>query len=345
MKRTWIVWSLLWVAFFTVGMLVRHCVSPDSTFELYGYDYGTYTENFASYEFMTYMPFRHPLLGLFAAPFINFGAQAAKMSPQTYFILLHAMFALFGTLAAWLVWTIGGWVAVCVFLTIPFAWIAAAVPESYAISMCILLAVAWWAKNQGRRGKSALANGIVWATLFIAAGGVTLTNGIKVVMAYVIANRLSRRQWKWLVVAAVGMLAIGVAFFALRMWMWNSAHPDMQKSVSASIGQTIARMQVDMTLTERMKAVAGNFFLFPFTMGNSLATIWAVLAYAAAAVGAWVARRDRIVWVMGGMFAVDVAVHIVCGWALDEAWIFSPHWVWMVPVLIGLAFGRKEAAA
>ena len=338
-------WLLLWGAFLAVGMIVRHNVSPDSTYELYGYDYGTYTVNFASYGFMTYMPFRHPLLGLFSIPFISISGWLVKTSPQIYFILLHAMFAMFGTLSTWFVWKIGGLVAVLLFLTIPFVWIATATPESYAISMCVLLAVVWWTKFQECYCKSVIVKGIVWAVLFIVAGGVTLTNGLKVVIAYAISNKLSRRQWKWFAIASLGLLFLGIAFFAFRMWMWNVTHPDMQKSIWVSIGQTLARSQVDMTFFERLKAIACNFFLFPLSMGNQFAALWAVLVYVAAVASAWATRRTRIVWVMCGMFAVDVAIHIICGWALNEAWIFSPHWVWVVPIFIGGALRPKEEAA
>ena len=326
-----------------VGMMIRRSVPLDFAYELYGYDYGKYTMSFADMGFIACTPFRHPLLGLLAAPFIVVGAQVARMSLQTYLIFLQAVFAIFGTLSAWLVWRISGWIAFCIFLTIPFVWLAAAVPESYAISMCILLAVVWWARNQETCGKGALANACVWTALFIAAGGVTITNGFKVAVVYVIANRLSRRQWKWFMIGTAGMLILGVAYFALRMWMWNAAHPDMCKSPWQSLLLNLRWMISDMSPAERVKATIGNFFVFPFAMGNSCATIWAALIGSAALAGAWVARKDRIIWAMGGMFAVDVAIHVVCGWALEEAWIFAPHWVWMVPVLIGVLARRKEA--
>ena len=217
MTLTCIVWFILWAAFFTVGMLIRQSVPADFGYELYGYDYGKYTAYFASYGFITYMPFRHPLLGLLSAPFISFGAQIARISPQTYFALLHAVFAGLGTLAVWLVKEIGGWIAACIFLTVPLVWLVAAVPESYAISMCVLLGVAWWVKNKERYGKCPLANVIVWVVLFVVAGGVTLTNGLKVAIAYVVVNRLSLRQWKWFVIASLLMLLMGLAFFELRM--------------------------------------------------------------------------------------------------------------------------------
>lgn len=336
-------WLILWAAFFMVGMLIRQSVSADFNYELYGYDYGKYTVYFASYCFITYMPFRHPLLGLFSAPLINFGAQIVRISPQTYFVLLHAVFAGLGTLAAWLVKEIGGWIAVCVFLTIPFVWLVAAVPESYAISMCVLLGVVWWVKNQERHGKNPFVIVIVWVALFAVAGGVTLTNGLKVAIAYVVVNRLSRRQWKWFAIASLAILLIGIVFFGLRMHIWNMAHPEAQKSISHSMEATLRWMNNGMSVTEWARAVVRNFFFFPLTMGRRLAMLWAVLVYLTAAFGIWVARKERIVHVMGGMFAVDVVIHIVCGWALEEAWIFSPHWIWMVPILAGSAIRYKVA--
>ena len=340
-KLGWLIWPLLWTGFFTVGLLIRLNAPCELDYELYGYDYGTYTTSLASCGFITYMPFRHPLLGLLLSPFIYFAAQIARVSPDAYLIFLHMLFATFGVLAAWLVKEIAGWMAVTLFLTIPFVWLAAAIPESYAISMCVLLATMWWVENQENHGRSPLFRNIVWGSLFVVAGGVTLTNGLKVVAAYLLSNRLSRRQMMYFAIGAVVFLLLGVAFFGLRMYIWNAVHPDMHRSVAGSIKATLFWVNSDFSCLGRIKAIVANFFLFPITMGNGVAVLWAVVLYVFAAAGAWFSRRQTFLRVMAGMFAVDAMIHIVCGWALEEAWIFSPHWIWMLPVLGGRLFDKN----
>ena len=49
----------------------------------------------------------------------------------------------------------------------------------------------------------------------------------------------------------------------------------------------------------------------------------------------WVGRRYPLAWAIPLYLAVDVAVHLVGGYGLDEAIIFGGHWVFLVPMALG----------
>lgn len=49
----------------------------------------------------------------------------------------------------------------------------------------------------------------------------------------------------------------------------------------------------------------------------------------------WVGRRYPLAWAIPLYLAVDVAVHLVGGYGLDEAVIFGGHWVFLVPMALG----------
>ena len=49
----------------------------------------------------------------------------------------------------------------------------------------------------------------------------------------------------------------------------------------------------------------------------------------------WVGRRDPLAWAIPLYLAVDVAVHLIGGYGLDEAVIFGGHWVFLVPMALG----------
>lgn len=49
----------------------------------------------------------------------------------------------------------------------------------------------------------------------------------------------------------------------------------------------------------------------------------------------WVGRRYPLAWVIPLYLAVDVAVHLIGGYGLDEAVIFGGHWVFLVPMALG----------
>ena len=49
----------------------------------------------------------------------------------------------------------------------------------------------------------------------------------------------------------------------------------------------------------------------------------------------WVGRRYPLAWAIPLYLAVDVAVHLIGGYGLDEAIIFGGHWVFLVPMALG----------
>ena len=327
-------WVSVWLACFVVGMIIRVNVPTNFEFELLGYDYGKYTAYYSDLNWISYMPFRHPLLGIFSSPFVLVFDRMANASVLLYHVFLQLTFAVFGALCVWLVKQIAGWGAACIFMTFPFVWIASAVPESYAISMLVLLSVTWWVVNQHKYQMSFRQKCLVWLGFFVLAGGVTLTNALKVAIMYVLSTDLSKKQLKRLFLFVLMICLVVVCFFAIRMWLWNIAHPQSQKTVLKALRITLSWISTDMTIAAWVKSVICNFFLIPLTLGCKAAAPWAAVVYGFACYSVWVMRRTRIVKVLLGMFAVDVVIHIVCGWAVNEAYIFSPHWMWMLPVII-----------
>jgi hypothetical protein len=51
--------------------------------------------------------------------------------------------------------------------------------------------------------------------------------------------------------------------------------------------------------------------------------------------GVWKGRRQRIVQMLLGWFAVDVMLHLVLGFAVNEVYIMASGWVFIIPIAIG----------
>ncbi len=148
-------------------------------------------------------------------------------------------------------------------------------------------------------------------------------------------------------------------YFYIRLELWNVVHPEMPKSVSGALSQTFSWVPHGMGALERIKAMVVNFFLIPvvpifslpvesgFVLRNTppigcLGWGWGVCVYLAAIVALWKIRGCRLAKAMCGMFVVDVAIHLVCGWGLQEGWLFSAHWFFMIPIMIGLSVQRSR---
>jgi len=56
-----------------------------------------------------------------------------------------------------------------------------------------------------------------------------------------------------------------------------------------------------------------------------------VLLFAA---GVWAGRRSRFMWLCMSFFALDMALHIGLGFGINEVYIMSAHWIYVIPVAV-----------
>lgn len=66
-----------------------------------------------------------------------------------------------------------------------------------------------------------------------------------------------------------------------------------------------------------------------------------VLVVALFAIGIWCGRRSKFMWLCFSFFALDMALHIGLGFGINEVYIMSAHWIYVIP--IAAAFALKSA--
>lgn len=59
--------------------------------------------------------------------------------------------------------------------------------------------------------------------------------------------------------------------------------------------------------------------------------------------GVWCGRRSRWLWLAMSFFGFDMLIHFVLGFGLNEVYIMSPHWLFIITIAIG--FLVRQAAA
>ncbi len=61
--------------------------------------------------------------------------------------------------------------------------------------------------------------------------------------------------------------------------------------------------------------------------------------------GVWCGRRKRFLWLALSFMGFDLFIHMVLGFGLNEVYIMSPHWLFIMPIAMGYLFkqsaGRK----
>lgn len=186
--------------------------------------------------------------------------------------------------------------------------------------------------------------------LSILNGMITVTNAIKPVLAAAALKMFPRRTFARAAVAGAVLLAAGAAFFAARLAIWNLSHPEEIKTFAGCFEKTLSWIP-DFSLQDKLKAAA-DFFLLPTGKLYSLCGFPSfcpkageILSFGTlfmAAISAVVNLKTSLVKMMLAMFSVDVVIHLGFFWGMDEPFVFAGHWIWMVPVLIGLLFKRRK---
>ena len=57
--------------------------------------------------------------------------------------------------------------------------------------------------------------------------------------------------------------------------------------------------------------------------------------------GAWVARRSKFFLVVVSWFGFDMLMHIGFGFGINEVYIMTAHWAFIIPIAIGYLLSRK----
>lgn len=59
--------------------------------------------------------------------------------------------------------------------------------------------------------------------------------------------------------------------------------------------------------------------------------------------GIWSGRRSRFLWLALSFFAFDFFIHFILGFGLNEVYIMSPHWLFIITLSIGFLLKKTEA--
>ena len=58
------------------------------------------------------------------------------------------------------------------------------------------------------------------------------------------------------------------------------------------------------------------------------------------AIGIWFGRKSRFLWMCLSCFAVDLFIHVLLGFGINEVFIMAPHFMFVLP--IATAYLLKE---
>ncbi len=215
--------------------------------------------------------------------------------------------------------------------------------ESYPLSMALLVLSLLCLSGQLKQEKRLSGWHVTLWSLVL--GGVTLTNFAKPLSLLLLSKEESLWQRvRKVLLPTLLLLALVVAVG----WFYQQRRAGAEESMFTAQVNDLLRFQT------RSADIVPDFFGHPLLISNLEMrelygeTVlrptpyacwamklfpWGVVLLLLAMIG--VGRRYPLAWAIPLYLAVDVAVHLVGGYGLDEAIIFGGHWVFLVPMALG----------
>ncbi len=350
--------------YFAYGLWLRGQIPLDADpGELHGFDYNGHGLLFADHRLILFTRFRHPLFGWLMSPIPLFGARIARLSFVAYWGYLSLIFSAIVTACVWLVYRISARIegvgrlkaAVCAsgFACFGYMRYLAAGPESFPVSMLLALAVLWWGLHSPFAGSRRRLDRIGWGALFLLSGGITITQGVKTALSFIVARRPSRRTWLFIAAGALALAAAGALFYAVKLvWLGGdggrtvaSAFKELFASIPHGLSWGQRLRMAEMFLCEPIIPHGAPYSVSRITEGYGSWWQYALCAatYLIAAVGAWRMRRTLLVRMLAATLAIDAAIHFACFWGMEEAQIYCAHWFYAIPLLAAGALAKPNA--
>lgn len=195
--------------------------------------------------------------------------------------------------------------------------------------------------------------------LFVTTAGVTLSNGIIVLIAVMVVNGRDFFRPRFLlstaIIPSLLLLAIGVGINATRFSIYStmvnpveSQMRDVQETVPF-FGEGDTRFEVlcenffGESLQLHRKHILGDVLVNrPLIVEYSWWEQYVVEALLVLMMlgGIWFARKERLMLILSLILGFNIALHIVLGFAVNEVHIMACHWAFILP--IAYAYLYKE---
>lgn len=374
MKHKWFMGTalLVFLGFGVTGQVLhRSCRGAPVTnlgwVDIVGYDAEGYVSSFTNIGTMFTVSHRHPLMMAVCSPITAVGSSVAlRLGDEAGKNAAIGTFALVGAanfLLLWLVMAKSGArlvsriSAAVLWMSFAHVWILGSITESFPISMTILLGTLLMVAHQVRDWRA-------WVSISAVAGAVTVTNVLKPPLAWIAGTdgdadyRLLRRRVLLLGLSVcLGLAALGAVGVLLK---WTYVDGFGVRTGAGIVWNEIAEcLPANTSWGRRLWHVWNNLWCEPMMLhgkiiangpvacpyGSPLPHLAGIGVLALCVLSVIRNFRHPLVRALLSMLAVDVFIHVICGWGLSEGQIYCGHWLFAVPILVALLPPRLALVA
>lgn len=302
---------------------------------------------------MGYDVLRHPLLAFMMWPLSELNLLVRTLTGADCAVpLMAALLTVCAFAAFMLMWrtlrrVVGVTAHVATLLTLffmSFAYImlTVVVADHFCLSLAMLMLTLYRAGLHLRHGTRFGPGEAV--ALFAVTAGITLSNGVVVLMAVLYVNgRLAFRPRFFLCAVAVPsvlMLALGMGLARLnreaaveQQFKWT--RPQLQRTEVA-----VENLFGESLQLHRRHLLGDVLSRRPVIVEYSWKAQYGVEALVVVlfVTGAFAGRRQRFERLLMGVFAFNMLLHMGLGFALDEVHIMAAHWTFVIPLSVAWLF-------
>ena len=310
---------------------------------------------------MGYDVLRHPLLAFMMWPLAAVDRLAVWLTGCDITVWIVAMLLTFCAFYAFMflyrtlhdgigVSSRVAWLLTFMFMGFGHVAVATVVADHFCLSMFMLLLTIYRAAVKIREGRRFGVGETI--TLFVATAGITLSNGIPVLMAVTVTNGIAALKPRFLygamMLPAVAMLVVGLALAAhggesndmvsqpvAQQMKWTRSEVDkgdvfienvfgesLQLHRRHVLGDVLSGRPVIVRYTCGWQYAVEAFLLLTFLIGMAMGL------------------RDKIGIIAATIFLYNMALHLALGFAVDEIHIMAAHWTFTVPLAMAWVFKR-----
>jgi len=360
--------GLLGAAFVRFGVWVHEMMPvplwTDFDTEIYSFDYLGFANCLSRYELIAHGRFRHPLFHWLTAPITLFGHRVqCAIGENGYWIYLAVVFTavvigclalMYRALRRVVGLTVGeAFACTALFASFAHVWLFTGLPETYPFALLLALCLVNWMDVRLPDRKLELAG---WGAMALLTGGITLTQGVKVGLAYCVTKRPTKRQLMFGAIGITSLVALVIAIFYIRLLVRTHLDPSargMDGAIhelfapitgwSMSPGEWLHRACVFFSEPIIVRGAPFEVRTIDIGYDSWLQPALLALLYALSLAGAWIGRHHPLAKVLGAMFLVDIVLHFVIGWGLSEAQLYGAHWFYSIPLCAGLLLANAKS--
>ncbi len=231
------------------------------------------------------------------------------------------------------------------FFSFSYIMVAIIVPDHFCLSLFLILLTLYRAgyKMKNKQQFSVCEMLI----LFVVTAGVTMSNGLIVFMAVLFTNGKKTFQPRLIVTAilsSVIILGIGTSLNAL---MSKANAPTVTTWVDTSTPRldTVLENFFGESIQLHRESILGDVLVrrpvivrYTWTAQYAVESIILLLFL----VGLYEGRRSRFQWLNMACLLYAVLLHLVIGFAINEVYIMSVHWIYVIPISIAYIYRKSK---